>query len=159
MADQGPDAIDCTAAQGWDGIAAALARAAVRAGAAPGAGSALTLAGGAGAAVEGLAIEVEAGLHPEPAPEWGDEALILLADCTGVRVTGCTLSGGGDHLRGVLARRTPSLFASLRDPDRWADAWDEVLDQATRETGLRDLPRVCPWGAEQVLADDWLPGD
>ena len=144
MADQGPDAIDCTAAQGWDGIAAALARAAVRVGAAPGAaalvrlgagdyrggtplavpagvtlagdpgarliwavaGSALTLTGVAGAAVEGLTIEAEAGLHPEPAPEWSDEALILLADCTEVRVTGCTLSGGGNHLHGVLARRS-----------------------------------------------------
>ncbi|WP_295426743.1 right-handed parallel beta-helix repeat-containing protein [uncultured Thiodictyon sp.] len=144
MADQGPDVIECTAAQGWDGIAAALARAAVRAGAAPGAGvlvrlgagdyrgttplavpagvtlagdpgarliwagagSALTLTGVAGAAVEGLAIEVEAGLHPEPAPEWGYEALILLADCTGVGVTGCTLSGGGDHRHGVAVRRS-----------------------------------------------------
>ena len=56
-------------------------------------------------------------------------------------------------------RRTPSLAASLRDPDWWADAWDEALDQATRETRIRDLPRVCPWGAEQVLAEDWLPED
>ncbi|AUB83808.1 right-handed parallel beta-helix repeat-containing protein [Candidatus Thiodictyon syntrophicum] len=147
MADQGPDAIDCTAAQGWDGIAAALARAAARVGAAPGAGalvrlgagdyrgttplavpagvtlagdpgarliwagagSALTLTGVAGAGVEGLAIEVEAGLHPEPAPERSDEALILLVDCTGVRVIGCTLSGGGDHFHGVLARRSQGV--------------------------------------------------
>ena len=46
MADQGPDAIDCTAAQGWDGIAAALARAAVRVGAAPGTGVLVRLGAG-----------------------------------------------------------------------------------------------------------------
>jgi hypothetical protein len=31
--------------------------------------------------------------------------------------------------------------------------------QATRATGIRDLPRLCPWDAEQVLTDDWLPED
>jgi len=180
MADQGPDAIDCTAAQGWDGIAAALARAAVRAGADPGAGvlvrlgagdyrgttplavpagvtlagdpgarliwagagSALSLTGVAGAGVEGLAIEGEAGLHPEPAPWESVEALILLVDCTGVRVIGCTLGGGGDHLHGVLARRslgvrvadcgvsgcrTGIVFRSSRGSAEGNDCWGNRL--------------------------------
>ncbi len=54
-------------------------------------------------------------------------------------------------------RRTPSLAASLQDPDWWADAWDDALDQATRETGLADLPQTCPWDQAQVLDPDWLP--
>jgi hypothetical protein len=54
-------------------------------------------------------------------------------------------------------RRTPSLAASLRDPDWWADAWDDALDTATRETGIPDLPRTCPWGLDRVLDCGWLP--
>ena len=54
-------------------------------------------------------------------------------------------------------RRTPSLARSLEDPDWWADAWDDALDSATRETGIADLPRTCPWVAGEVLDGDWLP--
>jgi hypothetical protein len=54
-------------------------------------------------------------------------------------------------------RRTPSLATSLKDLDWWADAWDDALDTATRETGIADLPRTCPWGQDQVLDPDWLP--
>jgi hypothetical protein len=54
-------------------------------------------------------------------------------------------------------RRTPSLVQSLHDPDWWADAWDDALDAATRETGLDDLPSTCPWTSAQVLDLDWLP--
>jgi hypothetical protein len=54
-------------------------------------------------------------------------------------------------------RRAPSLTASLRDPDWWADAWDDALDTATRETGIPDLPRTCPWGLDRVLDCGWLP--
>lgn len=56
-------------------------------------------------------------------------------------------------------RRTPSLAVSLRDPEWWADAWDDALDSATRETGIADLPRSCPWALEQVLDQAWLPAD
>jgi hypothetical protein len=62
--------------------------------------------------------------------------------------------------RNSIARRlhrTPSLVQSLHDPDWWADAWDDALDAATRETGLDDLPSSCPWDATQVLDLDWLP--
>ncbi len=54
-------------------------------------------------------------------------------------------------------RRTPSLATSLRDPDWWADAWDDALDAATRETGIEDLPQTCPWQVAQVLDHGWLP--
>lgn len=53
--------------------------------------------------------------------------------------------------------RTPSLARSLEDPDWWADAWDDALDAATRETGIADLPRICPRAVGQVLDGDWLP--
>jgi hypothetical protein len=54
-------------------------------------------------------------------------------------------------------RRTPSLASSLKDPNWWADAWDDALDAATRETGIPDLPRTCPWGLDRVLDSGWLP--
>ena len=54
-------------------------------------------------------------------------------------------------------RRTPSLAASLQDPDWWADAWDDALDQATREPGIPGLPIACPWPLDRVLDPKWLP--
>lgn len=60
---------------------------------------------------------------------------------------------------GRRVQRTPSLAASLYDPDWWADAWDDALDIATRETGIPDLPRSCPWTLDQVLEEGWLPTD
>ena len=54
-------------------------------------------------------------------------------------------------------RRTPTLAPSLKDPDWWADAWDDALDTATRETGISDLPRTCPWGLDRILDSGWLP--
>ena len=54
-------------------------------------------------------------------------------------------------------RNTPSLASVLRDPDWWADAWGDALAAATRETGLANLPRTCPWDQARILADDWLP--
>ncbi len=62
--------------------------------------------------------------------------------------------------RNGIARRlrhTPSLVKSLNDPDWWADAWDDALDAATRETGIADLPQTCPWDRARVLETDWLP--
>lgn len=53
--------------------------------------------------------------------------------------------------------RTPSLANSLKDPDWWADAWDDALDAATRETGIENLPLMCPWQAVQVLDHGWMP--
>ena len=53
--------------------------------------------------------------------------------------------------------RTPSLKRALEDQDWWADAWDEALDAATRETGIANLPIVCPWAPELVLDANWLP--
>ncbi len=53
--------------------------------------------------------------------------------------------------------KTPSLRRCLQDPDWWADAWDDALDTATRETGLATLPTTCPWAPEQLLDQGWLP--
>jgi hypothetical protein len=54
-------------------------------------------------------------------------------------------------------QRTPSLAHALADPDWWNDVWDDALDAATRETGIADLPRTCPWDQDLVLTPDWLP--
>jgi len=142
MRDLGDGGCECAAADGWDGIAAALARAGdgppgarVRLAAGDyrggtrlevpagvtlegqagarliwgGAGSAVCLSGVAGAGVAGIAIEVAAGLHTGPAPGWSGDALIRAVGCTGVRISDCTLGGGGEHVHGVLTRRCESV--------------------------------------------------
>lgn len=56
-------------------------------------------------------------------------------------------------------RKTPSLKASLSDIDWWADAWDDAIDAASKETGLgyKDFPDSCPWSQEQVMDQNFLP--
>jgi hypothetical protein len=56
-------------------------------------------------------------------------------------------------------RKTPSLKASLSDPDWCADAWDDALDDASKETGITRLtfPQTCPWSIENILSEGWLP--
>jgi len=54
-------------------------------------------------------------------------------------------------------RRTPSLSASLRDADWWADAWGDAVTSTFAEPGLGDLPESCPWSTAQVLDADRLP--
>jgi hypothetical protein len=61
--------------------------------------------------------------------------------------------------RGIERRlkRTPSLKASLRDPEWWTDAWEDAFAQALSETGRTDLPQNRPWPTAQILDPDWLP--
>ena len=63
--------------------------------------------------------------------------------------------------KGLVRRmeRTPSLKASLSDPDWWSDAWDDAATECRRETGLEleSMPENCPWSAAEVLAEGWLP--
>jgi hypothetical protein len=61
--------------------------------------------------------------------------------------------------RGVLRRlrETPSLRRRLDEPDWWAGVWDDATAKAATETGLADFPEHCPWDADEVLREDWLP--
>lgn len=56
-------------------------------------------------------------------------------------------------------RKTPSLKASLDDPDWRDDAWDDAVDAASKETGLAytHFPKACPWPTHEILSDDWFP--
>ncbi|MCG1054021.1 DUF29 domain-containing protein [Mycetohabitans sp. B5] len=56
-------------------------------------------------------------------------------------------------------RKTPSLKASLNDPDWCADAWDDAVEAASKETGLSytTFPETCPWSMEQVLDPTFFP--
>lgn len=56
-------------------------------------------------------------------------------------------------------RRTPSLKTSLADPDWWADAWDDAVVEAAKETNLTytEFPETCPWSAEDVMNQGFLP--
>lgn len=56
-------------------------------------------------------------------------------------------------------RKTPSFKDCLKDEDWWADAWLDGRTGAEKETGIAfdQFSELCPWTAEQILADDWLP--
>ncbi|MBU0501144.1 MAG: DUF29 domain-containing protein [Gammaproteobacteria bacterium] len=54
-------------------------------------------------------------------------------------------------------RKTPSLQASLNEPEWWADAWADAVTQAIAETGIDDFPETCPWAVDEVLGENWLP--
>lgn len=57
-------------------------------------------------------------------------------------------------------RKTPSLKASLADQDWWADAWDDAVEAASKETGMAytAFPEVCPWSTNNVLDHSFFPG-
>ncbi len=53
--------------------------------------------------------------------------------------------------------RTPSLVATVQDPDWCADAWDDAVALAAQETGKGTFPESCPWDMKTVLDDEWFP--
>ena len=55
-------------------------------------------------------------------------------------------------------KRTPSLKASLADPDWQRLAWLDAVDQAEKETGLDVFPDACPWTVAQALDPSFFPG-
>ena len=60
----------------------------------------------------------------------------------------------------IALRQTPSLKATMRDPDWQKVVWGDARDIAGRETGLDvDFGAACPWTEAQVLGVDWLPGE
>ena len=64
--------------------------------------------------------------------------------------------------RDGLARRlekTPSLKASVRDPEWLAEAWNDALASAIEETGLDAFPDNCPWTADRILDAAFWPGE
>jgi hypothetical protein len=52
---------------------------------------------------------------------------------------------------------TPSLRTVLRDPAWQKTVWGDALTQALRETGLDDLPDVCPWSMDEARDPDFWP--
>ena len=55
--------------------------------------------------------------------------------------------------------KTPSLKSSLTDADWQADAWDDAVDEAIKETGMarKVFPKSCPWSIEQIRSQDFYP--
>ena len=62
---------------------------------------------------------------------------------------------------GIIRRvsNTPGLKATLAEADWQIDVWADVIDQAVKETGLKEdvFPVPCPWQMEQVLSAGWFP--
>jgi hypothetical protein len=54
-------------------------------------------------------------------------------------------------------RQTPSLNATLTDPDWIAGTWADAVTKAIDETGLDTFPEDCPWAMAQVLMQEFLP--
>ncbi len=68
------------------------------------------------------------------------------------------------HQRERIARRiarTPSLKASVADPDWWADAWGDARLQTTQETGIGfdRFPQDCPWCPDEVTDPEFWPSE
>lgn len=55
--------------------------------------------------------------------------------------------------------KTPSLKASLADPDWWADAWGDAIAAASNTTGMsyNDFPKSCPWSTKEVMDREFFP--
>jgi len=56
-------------------------------------------------------------------------------------------------------QRTPSLELMLSDIEWQEDIWSDAVARASEETGLSDFPKTCPWTMQQILSQDWLPGE
>ncbi len=56
--------------------------------------------------------------------------------------------------------KAPSLSKSLLDADWCADAWEDAVAAASKETGMAyaDLPDRSPWSHEQLMDRHFLPG-
>ena len=55
--------------------------------------------------------------------------------------------------------KTPGLKATVQDREWQADAWEDAVDQAIKETGLDSaaFPEACPWPLDKVLSPGWMP--
>ena len=53
--------------------------------------------------------------------------------------------------------KTPSLKASLADPEWLQDAWSDAKAKAFEETSIEDFPEMCPWSIDQILNPDFYP--
>jgi hypothetical protein len=66
-----------------------------------------------------------------------------------------------DQRQGIARRlkKTPSLNASLEDPDWWADAWQDALMAASRETGISydKFPEKCLWDLANIIDSEFWP--
>jgi len=64
-----------------------------------------------------------------------------------------------EQRRGIAIRlkKTPSLKASLYDPEWFNEAWADAVTQAVDETGLELFPEDCPWTVEQILSPEFYP--
>ena len=62
--------------------------------------------------------------------------------------------------RRMIERRvakTPSLKASLADPEWLQDAWSDAKAKAFEETSIEDFPEACPWTMNEILDPDFQP--
>ncbi|WP_310463634.1 DUF29 domain-containing protein [Sphaerotilus sp.] len=57
----------------------------------------------------------------------------------------------------VALKQTPSLKASLSDPDWLTVTWEDAVAKAGEETGLGTFPEDCPWSMDQVLLVEFFP--
>jgi hypothetical protein len=54
-------------------------------------------------------------------------------------------------------KKTPSLKVSVNDLEWLEDAWGDAISITINETGMSNFPESCPWLAEDILSENWLP--
>ncbi len=57
----------------------------------------------------------------------------------------------------LALKETPSLKTVMRNADWIEGVWLDARAQARHETGLDDLPEVCPWTMEQATEEEFWP--
>ena len=54
-------------------------------------------------------------------------------------------------------KQAPSLKAKLNDAEWWEVVWGDAVALASKETGLKEFPEICPWAFEQIMDTGFWP--
>ena len=54
-------------------------------------------------------------------------------------------------------KQVPSLKAKLNDAEWWEVVWGDAVALASKETGLKEFPEICPWAFEQIMDTGFCP--
>ncbi len=54
-------------------------------------------------------------------------------------------------------KQVASLKAKLNDAEWWEVVWGDAVALASKETGLKEFPEICPWVFEQIMDTGFWP--
>lgn len=60
---------------------------------------------------------------------------------------------------GFHLKKVPSLRSKLSDSEWLESVWADAVTIAIKETGSEDFPEACPWAIDNILSQNWFPGN